>query len=337
MTAKQLRIMIVSDAWAPQVNGVVVTLRNTIRELTRLGHEVATLTPTEFRTIACPTYPEIRLSLMPGRRVARTVEAFDPSALHIATEGPLGLAARAYAIRSGRGFTTAYHTQFPEYIHARTRLPVAISYRWMRWFHAPAKTLMVATNDIRHRLADRGFRNLAMWSRGVDTELFRPGARTHEVRRPLFLYAGRVSVEKNLDAFLSLDLPGTKWVVGDGPARADLQRKYPAAVFFGMKTGEELAWHFRQADAFVFPSRTDTFGLVMLEAMASGTPVAAFPVTGPVDVVRHGVSGVLDHDLRRAALAALDLARDRVADHARESSWARCTAQFLANLRPVHA
>jgi glycosyltransferase involved in cell wall biosynthesis len=332
-----MRIMIVSDAWAPQINGVVVTLRNTIRELTRLGHEVSTLTPMSFRTIPCPTYPEIRLSVIPGRRVAETIDAFDPSALHIATEGPLGLAARAHALRTRRPFTTAYHTQFPEYIHARTRLPVGIAYRGMRWFHSPAKSLMVATHDIRKRLVDRGFRNLAMWSRGVDTDLFRPGPRTAEVARPLFLYAGRVAVEKNIQAFLSLNLPGTKWVVGDGPARAELQRRFPDAVFFGMKTGEDLAWHFRQADVFVFPSRTDTFGLVMLEAMASGTPVAAFPVTGPVDVVQEGVSGVLDSDLRRAALAALELSREGVAAHARESSWARCTAQFVANLHPAHA
>ena len=332
-----MRIMIVSDAWAPQINGVVVTLRNTIRELTKLGHEVTVLTPDGFRTMPCPTYPEIRLSLMPGRRVADMIDAYAPSALHIATEGPLGLAARAHCLRRGRNFTTAYHTQFPEYVHARTRLPLAVTYRWMRWFHSPAKTLMVATNDIKRRLVDRGFSNLAMWSRGVDTDLFRPGAKTAEVARPVFLYAGRVAVEKNLEAFLSLDLPGTKWVVGDGPARAELQRKFPGATFFGMKTGEDLAWHYRQADVFVFPSRTDTFGLVMLEAMASGTPVAAFPVTGPVDVVQQGVSGVLDHDLKQAALAALDLSRDRVAEHARQSSWARCTAQFVSNLHPSYA
>jgi hypothetical protein len=332
-----MKIMIVTDAWAPQVNGVVVTLRNTIRELTRLGHEVATLTPEGFRTIPCPTYPEIRLSLWPGSRVARTIDAFDPTATHIATEGPLGIAARKHCLRTARPFTTAYHTQFPEYIHARTRLPVALTYRWMRWFHDPGRTLMVATEDIRRRLSERGFGKLAMWSRGVDTELFRPGERSSEVARPVFLYAGRVAVEKNIEAFLALDLPGTKWVVGDGPARASLQRRFPNAVFFGMKTGEELAWHFRQADVFVFPSRTDTFGLVMLEAMASGTPVAAYPVTGPVDVVRHGVSGVLDDDLRRAALGALDLSRHDTADYAQGSSWARCTAQFVANLHPVHA
>ena len=331
-----LRILIVTDAWLPQVNGVVVTLQNTIRELTRLGHEVATITPDGFRTLPCPTYPEIRLALAPGRRVAQLVEKFAPDAVHVATEGPLGLAARRHCLRTRRPFTTAYHTQFPEYVHARSRLPLAVSYRWMRWFHAPARALMVATPDIHRRLAARGFANLAAWTRGVDTTLFRPGPRGRlEVKRPIFLYAGRVAVEKNLEAFLELDLPGTRWVVGDGPARAALQRCFPDAVFFGMKLGEELAWHYRQADAFVFPSRTDTFGLVMLEAMACGTPVAAFPVTGPLDVVRHGTTGILDADLRAAALAALDLPRAAVRAHAEGSSWERATAEFVGNLHPA--
>jgi glycosyltransferase involved in cell wall biosynthesis len=332
-----LRILIVSDAWAPQINGVVVTLRNTIRALEAMGHTVATITPDGFTTIPCPTYPEIRLSLFPGRRVARRIEAFAPDALHIATEGPLGLAARRHCLRTRRPFTTAYHTQFPEYVHARTRLPLSIAYRWMRWFHAPASALMVATPDIRRRLAARGFAHLAMWSRGVDTMLFHAGERAPlEVKRPVFLYVGRVAVEKNIEAFLALDLPGTKWVVGDGPARAALERRFPAARFFGTKTGEELAWHYRQADAFVFPSRTDTFGLVLLEAMACGTPVAAYPVTGPIDVVTPGVTGVLDDDLQAAALGALRLPRGAVRAHALASSWERSTAQFVDNLRPVH-
>jgi diacylglycerol kinase len=334
--ARTLRILVVSDAWSPQINGVVITLRNTIREIERLGHTVGTITPDGFATIPCPTYPEIRLSLFPGRRVARLIDAFAPEAVHIATEGPLGLAARRHCLRTQRPFTTAYHTQFPEYVYARTRLPVDFMYRWMRWFHAPAKALMVATPDIRRRLAERGFANLAMWSRGVDAELFHPGERDAlAADRPIFLYVGRVAVEKNIEAFLALDLPGTKWVVGDGPARHELERRFANARFFGTKTGEELAWHYRQADVFVFPSRTDTFGLVMLEAMASGTPVAAFPVTGPVDVVKPGVSGVLDDDLQVAALAALDLPRDAVRAHALASSWASATMQFLGNLHPL--
>ena len=335
---RALRIMIVTDAWAPQVNGVVITLRNTIRALEDMGHVVGTITPEGFRTIPCPTYPEIALALLPAREVVRQIVAFAPDAIHIATEGPLGLAARRYCLRAKRPFTTAYHTQFPEYVHARTRLPVAIMYRWMRWFHAPASALLVATPDIRRRLEARGFTNLAMWSRGVDTGIFHADeTRSGELPRPIFAYIGRVAVEKNIEAFLELDLPGSKWVVGDGPARAALERRYPAARFFGMKSGEELAWHYRQADVFVFPSRTDTFGLVMLEAMACGTPVAAYPVSGPIDVVTPGVTGILDEDLRVAALAALQLSRETVSAKARGATWEAATMQFVNCLHPHHA
>ena len=335
---RALRILVISDAWSPQINGVVITLRNTIRELEAQGHAVATITPEGFKSIPCPTYPEIRLALFPGGRVARLIEEFLPDAVHIATEGPLGLAARRHCLRTKRPFTTAYHTQFPEYVHARIRLPLVISYRWMRWFHAPASAMMVATPDVRRRLEARGFTRLRMWTRGVDTELFNVGApmRLNDPR-PIFLYVGRVAVEKNIEAFLTLDLPGTKWVVGDGPARSSLERRFPDARFFGMKTGQNLAWYYQQADAFVFPSRTDTFGLVMLEAMASGTPVAAYPVTGPIDVVTPGVTGVLHADLRVAALAALQLPRELVRSHALASSWKGATAQFLENLRRQHA
>jgi glycosyltransferase involved in cell wall biosynthesis len=335
--ARPMRILIVSDAWSPQVNGVVITLRNTIRELESQGHIVGTITPDGFDSIPCPTYPEIRLALWPARRVARRIEEFHPDAVHIATEGPLGLAARRHCLRTKRAFSTAYHTQFPEYVHARIRLPVSITYRWMRWFHGPASALMVATPDIRRRLEARGFTNLRMWSRGVDTDIFNAGDHTElDDPRPIFLYAGRVAVEKNIEAFLALDLPGTKWVVGDGPARAALEQRFPAARFFGMKLGSDLAWYFRQANAFVFPSRTDTFGLVMLEAIASGTPVAAYPVTGPIDVVKHGITGVLDDDLRSAALAVLDLPRHAVGADALASSWRAATAQFLDNLQPLY-
>ncbi len=334
---RAMRILIISDAWSPQINGVVITLRNTVRELELQGYSVAMITPDRFNSIPCPTYPEIRLALFPARRVARRIEEFLPDAIHIATEGPLGLTARRHCLRTKRPFSTAYHTQFPEYVHARIRLPLGITYRWMRWFHAPASALMVATPDIRRRLEARGFTNLVMWSRGVDMGLFNAGAHTAlDDPRPIFLYAGRVAVEKNIEAFLALDLPGTKWVVGDGPARAALERRFPGARFFGMKTGDDLAWYYRQADVFVFPSRTDTFGLVMLEAIASGTPVAAYPVTGPIDVVKPGVTGVLDTDLRAAALAALQLPREVVAAHALNSSWKGATAQFIDNLQPLY-
>lgn len=331
-----MRILIATDAWLPQVNGVVTTLRYTVRELEALGHSVKLITPEGFRTIPCPTYPEIRLALAPGPRVARTIEEFEADAVHVETEAPLGLAARRYCIAEGRPFTTAYHTQFPEFIHARCRLPLGASYRWMRWFHGPASAVLVPTAAMRRCLEQRGFTNLATWSRGVDTELFVPAQREALPRRPIFLYAGRVAVEKTIEDFLRLDLPGTKWVVGDGPARAGLQAKFPDAVFHGVKHGVELAYYYQQADAFVFPSRTDTFGLVLIEAMACGTPVAAYPVTGPIDVVRDPAVGVLSEDLRAAALAALDLDRAAVHRYAQQYSWATATQQFVDNLRPMY-
>ena len=330
-----MRILIATDAWLPQVNGVVTTIRNTVRELRALNHDVALITSEGLRTLPLPSYPEIRLAIAPGARVARAVEVFDPDAVHVATEAPIGLAVRRHCLATGRPFTTAYHTQFPEYVHARCRLPLALTYRWLRWFHAPASAVMVATPEIHRRLESRRFRNLAYWSRGVDTELFAPAPREAlPGRRPIFLYAGRVAVEKNLEAFLGLDLPGTKWVVGDGPARARLAAQFPEAFFHGTKHGRELAHYYQQADVFVFPSHTDTFGLVMVEAMACGTPVAAFPVTGPLDVVRDSAVGVLSRDLRAAAIAALRLDRVAVRGYAMRYSWTASTREFLANLSP---
>ena len=263
---------------------------------------------------------------------------FAPDVVHIATEGPVGMAARKFCLREKLAFTTAYHTRFPEYVHARIRLPLAFTYEWLRRFHAPARAMMVATQAIRADLERRRFRNLVLWTRGVDTELFRPGARLETSwARPVFMYVGRVAVEKNIGAFLALDLPGPKVVVGDGPEREALERQYPSTVFTGAKMGEELAAHFRSADVFVFPSRTDTFGLVLLEAMASGTPAAAFPVAGPIDVIDPGRSGIMSEDLAAAALAALELKRDDARRHALGFSWDRATAQFLANLHPNHA
>jgi glycosyltransferase involved in cell wall biosynthesis len=330
-----MRLLIVTDAWSPQVNGVVVTLTNTVAELKRLGHTVELITPTGFRTIPTPSYPEIPLAVLPGREVARRIDAFEPDAVHVATEGPLGIAARRHCLRIDQPFTTAYHTQFPEYVHARCRLPVAITYAWLRHFHAPSRAVMCGTPAIRDRLAERGFRNLVLWSRGVDTTLFTPAPREpRERERPIFLYVGRVAVEKNIEAFCELDVPGTKWVVGDGPARAQLQTEYPDVRFFGMKHGRELASFYQQADVFVFPSRTDTFGLVLIEAMACGTPVAAFPVTGPLDVVTDRSAGVLSEDLRSAALAALDCDRDAVRRFGQRFSWEAATRQFALHLQP---
>jgi 1,2-diacylglycerol 3-alpha-glucosyltransferase/glucuronosyltransferase len=331
-----LRIQLVTDAWAPQVNGVVVTLRNTVKWLERWGHEVRILSPEGFRTMPMPTYPEIPLALFPAREVARRIREFDPDAVHIATEGPLGIAARAYCVKHHLAFTTAYHTCFPEYVKPRFGVPLSWTYAWLRRFHGASSALLVATPAIREMLEARGFSNIADWSRGVDLELFRPGEhRFTDLRRPVFLYVGRVAVEKNLPAFLALDLPGTKLVVGDGPQRKELQQRFPDTEFVGMKAGAELVSYFQRADVFVFPSRTDTFGLVLVEAMACGTPVAAFPVRGPIDVVKDPGAGVLDHDLGAAAMAALTLDREKVHRYGERFSWEHSSKQFLASLVPA--
>lgn len=333
-----MRILLVTDAWAPQVNGVVVTLTNTVRWLERWGHEVHVLSPEGFRTMGMPTYPEIRLAILPGRKVAERIRAFDPEAVHIATEGPLGIAARAYCRKHGLAFTTAYHTCFPEYVKARTGIPLAITYAWLRRFHASSSAVLVATQTISDMLSTRGFGNIVSWSRGVDLEIFQPAPeRFRDLPRPVFLFVGRVAVEKNLPAFLGLDLLGTKVVVGDGPQRLELERRFPQAVFAGVKSGRELASYYQRADVFVFPSRTDTFGLVLVEAMACGTPVAAYPVRGPIDVVKDPSAGVLDQDLAAAALAALALDREKVHRYGSRYSWEFCTRQFLSSLVPARA
>lgn len=328
-----MRIALVTDAWLPQVNGVVRTLQHTRRELLAAGHEVTVISPADFRTVPCPTYPEIRLSILAGRSVRRSLETLTPDAVHVATEGPLGLAARNWCVRRRRPFTTAYHTQFPEYVRARFPVPLRLSYAALRWFHGRASRTLVATPSMCRELESRRFRNLAQWGRGVDTELFRPRDKSFlDLPRPVWLYFGRVSVEKGVEDFLRLDLPGTKLVVGDGPATAGLRRAHPEAVFAGYHHGEDLASHVAACDVFVFPSRTDTFGLVLLEAMACGVPVAAYPVTGPVDVVVDGVTGVLDEDLRQAALAALQLSPEACRAYALQHSWEAATRQFLSCL-----
>lgn len=328
-----MNIVIVTDAWSPQINGVVRTIARTRDELVSFGHRVEVIGPDRFRTIPCPSYPEIRLSLFPGVKLRRLIESAQPDAVHIATEGPLGLAARAWCLKKGFSFTTSFHTQFPEYVKLRTGIPLSISYRWMRWFHGPAATVMVATPTLRQRLEAWGFRNLGMWSRGVDTTLFRPRAKLFlDSPRPIFMYMGRVAVEKNIEAFLKLELPGTKYVVGGGPDLDMLKKKYPLTRFPGFKTGEELARHLAAADVFVFPSLTDTFGLVLIEALACGVPVAAFPVQGPIDIIENGVTGCLDRDLRTAASKALTLDPERCRRQALLYTWEACTRQFLAHL-----
>ncbi len=333
-----MRICIVTDAWHPQTNGVVRTLNTTRGVLLEQGHEVRVIEPGMFRNFPCPTYPEIRLAWRPSKLLNTELTAFRPDYVHIATEGPLGMAARKCCLQRGWPYTTSYHTQFPEYLRARAPVPLSISYAWLRRFHGAAARTLVATPSMQQQLESRGFSNLARWSRGVDVELFHPERRMLlELPRPISLYLGRVSVEKNIEEFLKLDMPGTKLVVGDGPSREELQRKYPQVVFVGYKYGEELAAHVAAADVFVFPSRTDTFGLVLLEAMACGVPVAAYPVTGPIDVVNHGVTGLLSEDLRAATLGALQMNRHACRDHALQYTWEKATGQFYGNLaRIVH-
>ena len=327
------RLVLVTDAWFPQVNGVVNSLSRTVDILRGGGDPVEVIAPDRFTTVPCPTYPEIRLALAGPGRVGRIIEDARAGFVHIATEGPLGLAARRHCIGAGRGFTTSYHTRFPEYVSARIPVPLAWGYRFVRRFHNAGLGCMVATPSLQADLAARGFRNLMQWSRGVDHGLFRPrpGADLG-LPRPVFLYVGRVAVEKNVEAFLRLELPGSKVVVGDGPSRAELMRRYPSAHFLGVLRGEALAEAYAAADVFVFPSLTDTFGNVLLEALASGLPVAAFPVTGPKDVITDSRVGVLDRDLRRAALAALDLPRTAAREFALRFTWAASAQQFRDNI-----
>ena len=332
------RILIVTDAWTPQVNGVVRTLTMVANELRAMGHEVMVIGPDRFCTIPCPTYPDIALSLLPRRRLVRMIESFSPEALHIATEGPLGIAARRWARRHGRAFTTAFHTRFAEYIHARMRVPTRPIYAWMRRFHSAGSGTMVATESLRQELSSRGFRNIREWSRGVDLDLFTPEhGEKWDLPRPVFLYVGRLAVEKNIKAFLELDLPGSRVVVGDGPMLASLRREYPEVTFTGPRYGEALARAYAGADVFVFPSLTDTFGLVILEALACGTPVAAYPVTGPKDVMSgaKGMIGAMNADLRQAALTALTADRSACRMHAERYSWRACARTFLSHLVPM--
>jgi glycosyltransferase involved in cell wall biosynthesis len=328
-----MQILIATDAWRPQVNGVVRTLTSLARSASALGAEIDFLTPDGFPSLAVPTYPGLRVALPNRREIARRIEAASPDAIHIATEGPIGWAVRAYCRRRKLAFTTSYTTRFPEYIAVRSTIPMGLSYAVLRHFHAAAAMTMVATGSLRQELAARGFKKLGTWTRGVDTDLFRPGdAAELDLPRPIFITVGRIAVEKNLEAFLALKLPGSKVVIGDGPQRAALQRQYPEVRFLGEKTGEDLTSHLAAADVFVFPSRTDTFGVVQLEALACGTPVAAFPVTGPLDVIADHPVGALDTDLRSACVRALDISRESCRSFALECSWENSARQFIGNL-----
>lgn len=336
------RILIITDAWRPQINGVVRTLESTARELARQGDLVTFLTPERFWTLPVPTYPEVRLSLATRGAVARQIAAAAPMHIHIATEGPLGLLARQHCLERGLAFTTSFHTRFPEYVAMRVPVPTDWSYGYLRWFHQPAARTLVPTPSLQDELAARGFHHLALWSRGVDGERFRPGPKTwfNDVPGPHLLYVGRVAAEKNIEAFLALPVAGTRIVVGDGPDRARLEHDHPDVLFLGYRHGEELGAIYRSADVLVFPSRTDTFGNVVTEALASGTPVAAYPVTGPRDVLTDPRAGALDENLGSAVLRALELRRADARAHGETFTWAASARQFraaLVSLQPLAA
>ncbi len=333
-----MRIAIVTDAWEPQVNGVVRTLQSVRRVLEGQGHKVKVISPDLFYSVPCPTYPEIRLAMVRSRTIGDLLDEFSPHAVHLATEGPVCVAARRWCLRHDFPFTTAYHTQFPDYVEARSGVPAEWVWRYIRWFHAPAQSILASTASIRQALVDHGLTQVRHWGRGVDLTNFHPGVVPHPAMAalpgPVQLYVGRVAVEKNLEAFLASSHPGTKVVVGDGPARAALEAKYPEAKFMGSMFGPELAQAYRAADVFVFPSKTDTFGLVMIEALACGTPVAAYPVTGPVDILTDEIGAMAD-DLDVAIAQALTRDRDACAAYGRSFTWEASAAQFLAALVPI--
>lgn len=324
------RILIVTDAWHPQINGVVRTLASLVRELTDRGFEVKVVAPQDFRTIPCPTYPEIRLALTGADGMARVIDAFRPDAVHIATEGPLGFAARRVCLRRGVGFTTSLHTRFPEYLRKRAPIPERLTYNVLRWFHNAASACLVPTESMRRQLEPLGFRNLVTWTRGIDRDIFRPSEPIAiDLPRPIFVTVSRLAPEKNIEGFLDLDLPGSKLVVGDGPSMAGLVARYPAVHFAGLQTGDALARYYSSADVFVFPSKTDTFGNVLIEALACGVPLAAFPEPGPVDVIADSGAGVISEDLREACLAALSVDRQAAIRRSYAYNWEACAEIFL--------
>lgn len=325
-----MKLLLVSDAWHPQVNGVVTSLVALVRELQALGHEVKLLSPADFRSLPCPTYPEIPL-VWNLWQVGAAIRRFNPDCVHLATEGPLGWTARRWLLKQGMNFTTAIHTRFPEYLSTRWPwINPNWGYAFLRHFHRPSQAVLVTTERLKDEFAERQFLNLHLWRKGVDTQAFHPAPTALRRDEPVFLYVGRIAPEKNLDAFLQLELPGEKWIVGDGPQRQALQSSYPKARFLGYQHGQALTHLYQQASVLVFPSRTDTYGLVMLEALACGTPVAAYPVAGPLDVLVQGESGIMDESLQQACLAALNLDRTHCAALAAKQSWQASALEFLA-------
>lgn len=331
-----MKIALITDAWTPQVNGVVRTLETLCKHIEKSGHEIKVFHPGLFKTLPCPSYPEIRLALFSYKSLSKSLDQFEPDSIHISTEGPLGLSAYRYCRKRKFPYTTAFHTQFPEYIYHRIRLPIAWSYAVLRRFHNNSSGTLVATESVRKLLKEKGFNKIRHWTRGIDMEAFFPHPENvFDFPRPIQLYVGRVAIEKNLEAFLSLDTPGSKVIVGDGPAMENLKVSYPQTHFLGKKYGEELTRIYSSSDVFVFPSLTDTFGLVMLESLACGTPVAGFPIQGPVDVITDEKAGCLNNDLKLAIETALNLNSDDCIQHAKSFSWDNCCELFLKNLQPI--
>lgn len=329
------KLTLVTDAWEPQINGVVTTLMQLVKELEKKGVLVDVIHPNDYRTIPMPTYPEILL-VWQSSGLKNRILNFKPDAVHIATEGSLGWKARGICLKAGLPFTTAYHTQYAEYVNKRISIPKSWVWSVLRRFHRPASITFVPAESIKTELEKQGFKNIVLMSRGVDTELFNPGQATDMVyERPIMLYVGRVAIEKNLEKFLSLDLPGSKLIVGRGPSIKHLAKKYPDVVFVGAKTGLDLAHYYASADVFVFPSLTDTFGIVNIEAIASGTPVAAYPVNGPKDIITQGLNGMLEEDLEQAIVAALKLNKDNISNSIPQYSWSNASEQFLNNLELI--
>lgn len=331
-----MHVLIATDAWKPQINGVVRSLEAMAAEAGSFGASVSFLTPDQFRSFPLPTYSEIRLAFASPSRIETILNDTNPAHVHIATEGPIGFATRRACLRQNRAFTTSYHTRFPEYLSARLPVPEAWSYAVLRRFHGAARATMVSTHSLEKDLRQRGFKNIVPWTRGVNTDLFRPRDESvFDLPRPIFLYVGRVSVEKNIEAFLKLKLPGSKVVIGDGPARTELESTYQDAHFAGSLTGEELAKAYASSDVFVFPSRTDTFGIVLIEALASGLPIAAYPVMGPLDIIGDSNCGILGNDLKAAALAALRISREECRSYGERFTWHESARQFFSNIAEI--
>lgn len=333
-----MRIAIITDAWHPQKNGVVTALSNLKKELELLKHEILIIEPSFFKTIPCPFYPEIPLAINPFQKINELLDSFAPEGIHIATEGPLGIAGRHYCVSGNHPFTTTYHTRFPEYVQQMTGVPARITIKLLHRFHEKARCTMVTTETLRDELVNHGFKNVVVWPLGVDTKLFKPRPKTFiEASRPVHLCVGRVAKGKNLEAFLSLSLPGTKYVVGGGPLLQELKKTYPDVRFVGPVEREELACYYAASDVFVFPSKTETFGMVMLEANASGIPVAAFPVPGPLDYIENGVNGFLYEDLASAIERCYSIESVTCREVALRYSWEKSAEQFVKNFfYPLH-